>query len=76
MLLKVITLTGTSATVDVDPLDKIVIIKIQLEEYEGVSVHQQKLIFEGQLLEDEKTVESYNLKDGSILHLLIASRGG
>ncbi|XP_019867524.1 NEDD8-like [Aethina tumida] len=76
MNLKVVTLSGNEATIDVEPSDKIVVIKEKLEEIEGLPLQQQRLIYQGKQLQDDRTVSSYKLKIGSTLHLVIALRGG
>lgn len=76
MLIKVVTLTGSERMVDVNPSDKILVIKEKLEENEGIPPDQQRLIFQGKQLRDDKTVSSYKLKGGTVLHLVIALRGG
>ncbi|CAH0551668.1 unnamed protein product [Brassicogethes aeneus] len=76
MLIKVVTLMGDEDLIDVEPTDKILTIKEKLEEHEGIPPEQQRLIFQGKQLKDEKTVSSYKLKGGTVLHLVIALRGG
>ncbi|CAG9834533.1 unnamed protein product [Diabrotica balteata] len=76
MLIKVVTLTGEERMLDVEPLDKILTIKEKLEEKEGIPPSQQRLVFQGKQLKDDKTVSSYKLKGGTILHLVVALRGG
>lgn len=76
MQVKIITLTGDERIVDVDPADKIFIIKEKLEEQEGIPPEQQRLIYQGKQLKDDKTLNSYKLRNGTVLHLVIALRGG
>ncbi|XP_044747473.1 ubiquitin-like protein 1 [Coccinella septempunctata] len=76
MLLKVVTLTGEEKTIDVEPSDKILNIKQKLEEKEGIPPDQQRLIYQGKQLKDDKSVSCYKLKAGTVLHLVIALRGG
>lgn len=76
MLLKVVTLTGDEKLIDVEPSDKILAIKEKLEEKEGIPPEQQRLIHQGKQLKDDRTIDSYKLKGGTILHLVVALRGG
>jgi ubiquitin C len=46
-------------------------IKESIEELEGFPIAQQRLIFDGKQLEDEKTLEDCGLQDFSTLHLAI-----
>lgn len=76
MQVKIITLSGEERVVEVESSDKIVIIKEKLEEQEGIPPEQQRLIYQGRQLKDDKTVNSYKLKNGTVLHLVVALRGG
>ncbi|CAG9860754.1 unnamed protein product [Phyllotreta striolata] len=76
MLVKVVTLTGEERMIDVEPSDKIYSIKEKLEEKEGIPPVQQRLVFQGKQLKDDRTINSYKLKGGTILHLVVALRGG
>lgn len=76
MQVKVITLTGNERIVEVEPADKIFLIKEKLEEQEGIPPEQQRLIYQGRQLKDDKTLNSYKLRTGTVLHLVIALRGG
>ncbi|EGG23206.1 neddylin [Cavenderia fasciculata] len=76
MLIKVKTLTGKEIEIDIDPTDKIQRIKERVEEKEGIPPSQQRLIFSGKQMGDEKTASEYNIEGGSVLHLVLALRGG
>ncbi|XP_030763441.1 NEDD8-like [Sitophilus oryzae] len=76
MILKVVTLTGDERMIDVEPSDKIIVLKEKLEEKEGIPPQQQRLIFQGKQLKDDKAISSYKLKPGAVLHLVVALRGG
>lgn len=76
MLIKVKTLTGKEIEIDIEPNDKITRIKERVEEKEGIPPQQQRLIFGGKQMSDEKTADEYNIVGGSVLHLVLALRGG
>lgn len=76
MLLKVLTLTGDELEIDVEKEDTIRMVKERIEQREGIPPPQQRLIYEGKQLKDDKSVESYKLRGGTTLHLVIALRGG
>ncbi|EMR10166.1 NEDD8 protein [Pneumocystis murina B123] len=76
MLIKVKTLTGKEIELDIDPSDKVIRIKERMEEKEGIPPIQQRLIFGGKQMSDERTASEYNLEGGSVLHLVLALRGG
>lgn len=75
-MLKILTLTGGEHEIDVEPSDKIQIIKEKLEEIEGIPLQQQRLIYQGKKLKDDQTINSYKLKGGTVIHLVVALRGG
>ncbi|ETW84203.1 hypothetical protein HETIRDRAFT_439061 [Heterobasidion irregulare TC 32-1] len=76
MLIKVKTLTGKEIELDIDPDDKITRIKEKVEEQSGVPPPQQRLIFGGRQMPDDKTAKDFNITAGAVLHLVLALRGG
>ncbi|KAL3653019.1 NEDD8 protein [Castilleja foliolosa] len=76
-MIKVKTLTGKEIEIDIEPTDTIDRIKERVEEKEGIPPVQQRLIYSGrQLGDNEKTAKDYNIEGGSVLHLVLALRGG
>uniref|UniRef100_A0AC34F5P6 NEDD8 n=1 Tax=Panagrolaimus sp. ES5 TaxID=591445 RepID=A0AC34F5P6_9BILA len=59
MLIKVKTLTGKEIELDIEPTDKVERIKEKVEEKEGIPPPQQRLIFAGKQMNDDKTCEEY-----------------
>ena len=51
-------------------------IKERVEEKEGIPPQQQRLIYSGKQMNDEKTAADYKILGGSVLHLVLALRGG
>ncbi|KZV91329.1 ubiquitin [Exidia glandulosa HHB12029] len=76
MIIKVKTLTGKEIELDIDLDDKITRIKEKVEEQSGVPPQQQRLIFSGRQLTDDKTARESSIQAGSVLHLVLALRGG
>lgn len=75
-MIKVKTLTGKEIEIDIEPNDTIERIKERVEEKEGIPPIQQRLIFAGKQMNDEKEAKDYNIEGGSVLHLVLALRGG
>lgn len=76
MLIKVKTLTGKEIELDIEPSDSVIRIKERVEEKEGIPPAQQRLIFGGKQMSDEKTANDLGIEGGSVLHLVLALRGG
>ncbi|KYQ48008.1 hypothetical protein ALC60_12968 [Trachymyrmex zeteki] len=53
----------------IEPTDKVERIKERVEEKEGIPPQQQRLIFSGKQMNDEKTAQDYKVQGGSVLHL-------
>lgn len=56
--------------------DNIDRMKEHVEEKESIPPVQQRLIYAGKQLADDKTAKDYNIEGGSVLHLVLALRGG
>ncbi|CAH8521354.1 unnamed protein product [Schistosoma haematobium] len=76
MLIKVKTLTGKEIEIDIEQTDKVERIKERIEEKEGIPPQQQRLIFSGKQMNDEKLVQEYKMQGGSVIHLVLSLRGG
>ncbi|ORY29013.1 ubiquitin-related domain-containing protein [Naematelia encephala] len=76
MLLKIKTLTGKEVEIDVQPEWQVKKVKEQVEEKQGIPPDQQRLIFGGKAMADEKPLTFYNITAGAAIHLVLALRGG
>ncbi|XP_064387312.1 polyubiquitin-like isoform X2 [Halichondria panicea] len=69
------TLTGKTITLGVDPNGTIEDVKIKIQDKEGIPPDQQCLTFAGSLLEDDKTLNNYEICNNSTLHLALRVSG-
>ena len=63
--------TGKMTILDVLPSDSVENIKQEIYDKDGISPDQQYLIFDGKELEDGRTLREFNIKKGSMLHLVL-----
>lgn len=72
------TLTGPVHSVVCTEDDTIQMVKEQLEKKyeEGMPPNQQRLIYGGKNLDDDRTLRDYNIIHNTTLHIVLRLRGG
>ncbi len=72
------TLSGKTIILDVEKNDSIYNVKQKIQKIKRVNIHpyQQRLIFNGKQLEDNRTLSDFNVQKESTLNLLLRLRGG
>ncbi|GIX63588.1 ubiquitin family protein [Babesia caballi] len=76
MRVQVQTMMGQKLEVDVEPNETVLDLKKKLSKKQKLPVDQQRIIFEGKMLQDNKTLAEYNIKNNSVIHMVLRLRGG
>jgi ubiquitin len=69
-------LNGKTTTIDVEESFTVLQLKGLIAEKEGISVADQRLIFEGRQLEDSRLLSEHGIVEMSTVHLVLRLQGG
>lgn len=69
MTIFVDTTTGKTITLEAESNNSLEDVKAKIQEKEGIPPNEQRLIFNGQVLGNIRSLEYYSIREGSILHL-------
>ena len=70
------TLTGKSLVFSYSADTKISDLKGKIQDAEQIPADQQRLVFQGKQLEDDRTLADYGIQSSATLHLILRLRGG
>lgn len=70
------TLTGSEIVIKYHSYDTIEVFKEKIQDKADFPIDQQRLLFQGTQLEDDKFMEDYDIQEDSTLHLVVRLRGG
>ena len=73
---RVRSLTGIDVWIHTTLFEKVKDFKAKIQDKYGYPVDQQRLIFSGFQLEDERLLIDYNIRNGSLVHIVLRLRGG
>ena len=71
MLIFIRTFQGGEIPLEVQPSDTIRIVKKKLQDKEGIRTDLQRLVFQNESLQNDRTLSNYGIGEQSVLHLVL-----
>ena len=68
-------LTGKTVAIEMEHAGTVAELKRKVHVKEGIAVDQQRLVYAGKQLEDERTIEDYGIGNETTIHLVLRLRG-
>ena len=68
-------MVGQNFQLDVEEKDSVESIKMKIYNILSIDPDQQRLVYQGQLMVEDKVISDYNFQEGSVIHLSIWSTG-
>lgn len=69
-------ISGKTRTIEVTPNETIGSLKQKIQEKEGIAAGEQRLVYAGKNLEDDKSIADAGIQAESTVHLVLRLRGG
>ncbi|KAA6383599.1 MAG: putative ubiquitin 2 [Streblomastix strix] len=63
-------LNNFTVRIDVEQDDTILSVKLQIQEKQGISVYQQRLVYAGEELDDDRTIQDCHIARESLMHMV------
>lgn len=70
------TISGRTATLNVEPTESVASVKAKIQEKEGTDSQEQRLIYAGKQLDDRFTLADYHIQKEATLHAVLRLLGG
>ena len=68
-------MVGQNFGLQVEEEDSVESVKMKIYRLLSIDPDQQRLVYQGQLLLEDKAISDYNIQEGSVIHLSIWSTG-
>ncbi|KAI0488866.1 hypothetical protein KFK09_028705 [Dendrobium nobile] len=69
-------LNGNKFILQVEPSETISNIKVMIKEKQGINTDEQRLVYAGKELKDDRTLAYYNIQKDNTIYLIVRLQGG